>query len=164
MRNDGASTKAGYCSICHSPNLRKYNERIKEGWKVPALDDLARTLGDKGWSRQTWYSHKRHYTAPVKFVDDANKGLVVQGPDGETKKLQIRKGSNQEFLETVRDIGLTKALNDPGSITIEQALKATQILEGKKAGHGDSVKVLIGIVTGHKPSYEVIDGEAVEVS
>ena len=156
-------TKEGYCSICHSPNLGKYNDRIKEGWNAAQLDNLAVSLGDKGWNRQTWYAHKKHYIAPVKFVEDAKKGIVVSGPDGE-RKLQIKKGSNQEFLETVRDIGLTKALNDPDSITIEQALKAVQILEGKKQGTDASVKILIGIVTGKPPAYEVIDGTATEVS
>lgn len=153
----------GYCVICHSPNLKKINDRIREGWNAAQLDELARSLGDKGWTRQTWYSHKRHYTAPVKFVNDAKKGLVTVDEDGNARKLAIKRGSNQEFLETVRDIGLTKALNNPDSITIEQALKATSILEGRKAGHGAEVKVLIGIVTGDKPSYEIIDGEATEV-
>lgn len=150
--------KAGYCSICHSPNLKKINDRVREGWNAAQLNEFAMSLGDPPRHRQTWYGHKPHAsTAIEKFVQTTQ----VQVAD---KPVQIKKTSNTEFLETVRDIGMAKAINDPSSVTIEQALKATQVLEGRKDKSSDSIKILIGIVTGHSPSIEVVEGEAREVS
>jgi len=115
-------------------------------------------LGDPSRNRQTWYNHKPHAsTAVEKFV--ATK--TIQTSEG--GDLAIKKTTNTEFLETIRDIGMTKAINDPSSVTLEQAIKATSILEGRKDKTSDYVKILIGIVTGHGPSLEVIEGEAKEV-
>jgi len=151
------SGKVGFCAICNSPNVAKINRKVREGWNASQLNEYVKGLGEPGWIRQTWYTHKPHAQTAEARVTEA-KSLQVT-PE---RAVAIRQASNTDFLEAVRDIGYTKAIENPDSVTLEQALKAVSILEGRKSSAADSVKVLVGIFTGSAPSY-IIEGEAREV-
>lgn len=144
--------KRGHCAICSSPLAESINQMIRDGKNTTDIRAFVTAAGQTPWSRPTIYNHKDHALTPEKALVKAVR-----------QDLQIRKGSNQEFLEVVRDIGLARAEADPESITIDQALKATQILEGRK-DKTDSLAILVAFVTGNRPADVVIEGEAREVT
>ena len=144
--------KRGHCSICASPLADSINAMIRDGKNATQIRDFVTAAGQEPWSRPTIYNHRTHALTPEKQLVKAAR-----------QDLQIRQGSNTEFLETVRDIGLAKAVADPESITVDQALKATSILEGRKEKN-DSLAILVAFVTGNKPAGVVIEGEAREIS
>jgi len=75
----------------------------------------------------------------------------------------IRKTTNQQFLETVRDIGMSKAMSDPDLVDVNHALKAVALMEAKR-DRGDSITLILAqIVTGHRPADLVIEGTAEEI-
>lgn len=157
----------GSCSICASTHASEYNSLIVEGLNVPQLNAVAARY-QEGWSRPTWYRHTDHAKAgenPIRAGSGGHpRALVPQEPP---KPLEIRKSSNQEFLETIRDIGYSKALERPEAVTMEQALKAASILEGRKDRDANQTKIMIGLFTGSMPQQvvvETVEGEAVEVS
>jgi hypothetical protein len=83
------------------------------------------------------------------------RDLMVRPPS----ELVVRSTSNVEFLQTIRDIGLAKAQADPESVSIEHALKAVNILEGKRDGGADIKIVFASIAVGQPPPMVVIGGE-----
>jgi len=109
------------------------------------------------FARQTLYAHKEHITDPrVSFVSQARSNPV------------IKPVNNRDFLEAVRNAGAARAVADPESVSVDQALKATQIMMNDKKGHDSLTLVLMKVMTGHIS--EVIDepmlieGEFTEVS
>lgn len=149
MRGQG---KKGHCSICSSPLAESVNQMIKDGKNASDIRAFVLAAGQTPWSRPTIYSHKDHVLSPEKQLVKAVR-----------QDLQIKKGSNTEFLEVVRDIGLARAVQDPESISVDQALKATQILESRKE-KTDNLAILVAFVTGNRPAGVVIEGEAREVT
>lgn len=103
--------------------------------------------------RETIYSHRDHVTAGQdKLVNWRERAPVV-----------IKQTTNQQFLEAVRDIGMSKAMADPDLVSVDHALKAVAQMENKR-DRGDSITLILAqIITGHRPADLVIEGEAQEV-
>lgn len=151
MRGQG---KPGFCSICASPLAASINKLLAEGANARQVRDFVASAGVTPWSRPTMYNHRDHAMGPEK--------RVVQIAEQQRKALAIRKSSNTEFLEAVRDIGMAKAESNPEEISIDQAMKAAQILESRKE-RNDNFALLVAFVTGNKPAGVIIEGEATEV-
>lgn len=147
--------KPGYCSLCAWEHAAKLNKGIRDGWNSTQASEFAGKLG-KTFNRRTFYSHKPHAISPEQ--------RVIQFAEQGSKALTIRKTSNTSFLESLRDIGYSKAIDDPDQISIEHALKAVSILEGRKDKGGDQINLLVLISTGHRPPMEIIEGEARDVT
>mgnify|MGYP000158753089 CR=1 FL=1 len=143
----------GYCKLCaweHSPELDK---GIRAGWNAAQAGEWAKKYAFS-FNRQSFYKHKVHALTPEQ--------RVVQIAETKKKALDIKRGSNTNFLEAIRDIGYSKAIEDPDQISIDHALKAVALLEGRKDKSSDQLAILISVVTGQQPPTVVIEGEAVE--
>lgn len=149
--------KTGYCKICASPDAPVFIRGAREGgkkgtgWNAAEAQEAGRLYG-LSFNRQTWYAHLEHAkTGEQRLVQAAEKVL-------ESGLVPV-KTSNKGFLEAVRDLGMAKALANPESVSIDQALKAVQIMESKKDKGGDTLAILVQFVTNQPPAI-VIDGEA----
>lgn len=149
--------KTGYCKLCawsHAPEL---DRGVRQGWNAAQAQEWAKRYGFT-FNRQTYYAHKPHALSPEQRVIQAAEKKMRQ-------TAVIRKGSNQTFLEAVRDIGFTKAIEDPDSITIDHALKAASLLEQREKKGGDVINLLVSVSTGsYNPAAVEVIGEAVEVN
>jgi hypothetical protein len=145
------------CLLCNSPQVEEINRGIRNGWNS---GEYARQMSKYGKpvDRQVFYNHRK------KHVDGMPGTALVAVPHDDAKPLVIRKSSNSEFLETVRDVGLARVERDPEGVTLDQALKAASILEGRKSNHGDQINLLVKVVTGHASSAYTIEGEYTEVN
>ena len=135
----------GYCKVCASPNVAQINKMLRDGRTSTKIIEWAGEFGEH-FVRQTLYKHKEHITDPkTTFVERAKKNPI------------IKRASNEEFLDAVRDAGMAKVLDDPDSVSIGQALKAAQIsMNAKKTNNGIQL-VLVGVMTGRAD--DVIEGE-----
>lgn len=123
------------------------------------LNDWLKTkvIDFKPVARQTIYSHREHVRAPEDRVVQA-----AQRRDMQHGK-QPRRTSESEFLDAVISLGHANALADPSAVTVDQALKATQIKQQAKS-KGDAHQTLVAIFTGnYRPPEVVIEGEVKEV-
>lgn len=146
---------SGFCKLCDRPEGNKYVQGAREGWNFKQASEVAATYGFS-FARNTWFNHKRHaMTAEQRVMQAADKI-----PD---RALTVRKTSNQDFLEAVRDIGMRNAQAFPGEVTLDHALKAVQIMEAKKEKPSDAMSIVVAFITNNTPAYDVIDGEAREV-
>jgi hypothetical protein len=148
--------RPGFCKLCaweHEPEL---NKLMKAGRNAAQTAQWAKDKHGFTFNRQTFYSHKGHITAP--------EDKVIAYADREKRGLQpvIRNATNKQFLEAVRDIGYTQAMNDPESVSLDHALKAAGLLEQSKQKTGDITLVFAQVVTGHSPDV-IVEGEAREV-
>lgn len=149
--------RQGYCKLC------SFDEpKVQDGFDARVLDYSPKKLneylakhGIPPVNRQTIYSHREHVRAPEDRVVNAKlKRDLEHGK-------QPRRTSESEFLDAVIALGHENALLDPSAVTVDQALKATQIKSAAKA-KGDAHQTLVAIFTGnYDPS--VIEGEAKEV-
>lgn len=151
--------QTGYCKICAHPQagprliMAAQDKRTaKEAQAIAALYGLS-------FTRQTWYAHLQHSQS---LVAQPAEGKAVAPPSKPFTSSDIKKSSNTQFLETIRDIGYTRAVEHPEEITIEQSLKAVSILEGRKDKSTDHLSILVQFVTGNAPAV-VIEGEATEI-
>ncbi len=133
----------GYCKLCASDLVPKINEMLRNGKNAAQIQKWCKEY-NLTFARQTLYTHKEHITDPkTSFVDKARANPV------------IKRVSNRDFLEAVRDAGAARAMQDPESVSVDQALKATQIMMQDKRGHDGLTIILVKAVTGHID--EVID-------
>lgn len=146
--------KPGYCSLCVHPGVKAINRIINEGGNAGRVNAYLEQTYDKGVDRRTIYAHREHALSP--------ENKVIQAAEIGRKQLTIRKTSTTEFLESLRDIGFSKAIEDPEKVSIEHALKAAQILESRKDRGGDQLNILIAISTGQAPPILIEDGQVVE--
>jgi hypothetical protein len=147
-------SKPGYCKVCAWAGVRPLNKLLNNGSTIPAALDYAKSQGLE-CARRTMASHKTHALTP--------ENAVIQLAEQGRRAMTIRKTSNVGFLESLRDIGFSKAIDDPDRVSLDHALKAVSILEGRKDKTGDQINILVAISAGHRPPI-VIEGEAVEVS
>lgn len=154
----GKTGVPGYCSICASPNAPAYVKGARDGWNAAQFNDFAAMNGEK-WTRQTWYTHKKHAMTGEQLIVAAAK---VQR-EGALTVRDIKKSSNDEFLGAIRDLGMARALNSPEDVTVADALKSVSIMEGRKEKTGDSINILVSFMTGQPPMH-VIEGVAHDVS
>ena len=146
------SGKTGFCSICRHPKVKVINEVIAGGGSYSAALDRGEEFGIK-FAKATFYNHKSHATSTL--ITDAEKArknpIMPTGP-----------GSNRGFLEAIRDLGMKKALENPETVTVNQALRAASILSDKEGKHVAIEIVLAKALQGTPP--ELIEGSWSEAS
>lgn len=143
----------GYCKLCAWDQAKAFNAAVNSGLNAAQALRWAEARG-MTFTRQTFYKHKPHALTP----ENAVVAVAEQG----RKALTIKKTSNVGFLEAIRDIGYSKAIEDPDKISIEHALKAAAILESRKEKAGDHLTILIGVMTGHRQP-TIIDAESTTI-
>ena len=152
----------GYCKLCSlsEPKLQDEFDRRVLDYTPRQLNTWLRERVEnfKDISNPTIYKHREHVKHPKDRVVS-----VVEKRKREGNYLPQRT-SEQQFLDSIITLGYDKAMNDPDSVTIDHALKATQIKSQAKQ-KGDAHNVLVQIFTGNVPSLGgmVIEGEAVEL-
>ena len=140
--------KTGFCSLCRHPKVKALNEVIKAGGSYSAaLDEMAQY--DWRFAKATFYTHRDHSTSAL--VTDAEKA----------RKNPVVPQSNKAVLEAIRDLGMAKALADPDSVTVNQALRAASIL-AEKESRTEGVLVILAKALQGPPTPatpEIIEGE-----
>lgn len=142
-------SKTGFCSICRHPKVKIVNEVIAGGGSYTAALDRAEVAGFR-FSKGTFYSHKAHAESPL--LTDADKA----------RKSPIVPQSNKAVLEAIRDLGMKRAMENPESVTINQALRAASILAEKESKQDHILVVLAKELQGPLNNVEVIEGEYTE--
>lgn len=148
--------KDGYCKICAHPEAWRFIEGAKKGgksgkgWNSSEAIEAGEKYGLK-FTRLTWYNHVAHLDSAEERVAKAAQAA------GRAGRVPV-KTTNPQFLETIRDLGMARALADPDSVSIDQALKAAQILEAKKEKGQDSLAILVQFTVGAPPPV-VIHGQ-----
>lgn len=168
LRGTPGFGRSGFCSICASPNAIEYVAGARKGWNAKQFNEAAEANGES-WNRQTWYSHLRHAKSGEQHLIQAAEKVRRQGA---LTVGDIKKSSNAQLLEAIRDIGMAKALANPDDVTIDQALKAVQIMEGRKEKGSDALNILIAFTTGaqlptvivERSQPEIIEGTAEEIT
>ena len=154
MRGAG---KPGFCKVCAFEHEPEINQKLKAGYNAARINEYTQDKWGFSANRQTWYSHKKHITAP----EDKVVSLVARK---KSEMPVIRKTTNRQFLEAVRDLGMTRAMDNPEEISIDHALKATQILENSREKSGDITLILARVVMDRmSPADVIVEGEVVEV-
>lgn len=141
----------GYCKVCDSPHKGEVNKRMKRG---DSIASIARYLEEKESpiSEPTLRSHRKHITDPkTTFVENARKNPV------------IKKASTRDFLQSLVDVGAAKIEADPDAVSIDQSIRAAQIIENTKEKQVDALLQLARMLMGRPPQPEYIEGEYVEV-
>jgi hypothetical protein len=156
--------KPGFCKICAHPEAHRFILGAREGgksgkgWNSSEAMEAGKAYGIT-FSRQTWYQHLEHaQTGEMRVIQAAQK---VRESSALTIS-DIKKTSNLDVLEAIRDLGMARALQSPDEVTVDQALKAVQIMESRKDKGGDTLNILVQFTTGQPPPL-VIEGEAREV-
>ncbi len=140
----------GYCKICASSLLPQINKMIAEGANAAKIARWAKEFNFT-FARQTLYAHKEHITDPrTSFVDKARRNPV------------IKKVSNNQFLEAIRDAAAAKAVEAPELVSIDHGLKAAQILQNDKKGADGIMLVLMKVMSGNQE--DVVEGEFTDVT
>jgi hypothetical protein len=143
-------SKTGYCSICRQPQVKVVNDAIAGGASFPAALERAQEKGFK-FSKATFFKHKDHATSPI--LTDAENA----------RKKSIVPKNNRAVLEAIRDLGMQKALENPESVTVNQALRAASILAEKESRQDHILIVLAKALQQEGPPVEVIEGEFTEL-
>ena len=142
----GFGTK-GYCKICAWKYASEFNKLVaRHDWNAGEAGRWAKTKGGFTFDRGVYYKHKKeHLTSPRRnWVDEA-------------RKKPLRKISTEEYLEAVKDAAVAQIDpdqgGDPAAVTMEQGLKAAQILQASKkpTGNVDVRIVLARLVSGRAP-------------
>jgi len=122
----------GYCKICASEVASQINRKIKLGDKLVDIRQWAIDEKKFSFSAPTLTAHVKHITDPkTTFVEAARENPV------------IRRVTQEEFLRTLVDIGAQKATEDPGSVTINHAIRAASILEAKRDKDQGAINILV---------------------
>jgi hypothetical protein len=151
--------RQGYCKLCSfdEPTVQDAFDKRVLDYSPAQLNAWLKTKGIDPVNRQTIYSHREHVKAPEDRVVQARQRRdMAHGK-------QPRRTSESEFLDAVIALGHENALLDPGSVTVDQALKATQIKQAAKA-KGDAHQTLVAIFTGnYNEPATVVEGESREI-
>ena len=143
-------SKTGFCSICKQPKVKVINDAIKAAASFTAALEIAEDNGFR-FAKATFYSHKEHVTSPL--LTDAEKARANP---------VVQPRSNKAVLEAIRDLGMAKAIADPDSVTVNQALRAAAILAEKESKTEGILVVLAKALQG-APAQEVIEGSFTEM-
>jgi hypothetical protein len=148
-----------WCRLCGEPWTPDLDKGIRESkWNANQVNEWLKRHGESA-SRELVYKHRDHVMGP--------QTAIIKAGANARKELTIREASNDVFLEAIRDIGYSKAIENPQSVTLDHAIKAVGILEGRKGKSGDILNLLIAVVSGHRPEIEVngtvIEGEVREL-
>lgn len=150
----------GSCKICrwvHEGELNaKYIEDSKAFNAAKALQ-WADGKYEFRFVRQTFYTHTREHlkSAEDRFVEKAEREIA------RASRGTVKNASNDDFLQAVIDLGMSKALDAPETVGIDHALKAVSIREARKDRVNSLTLVLAGFITGNKPVYTPIDSDII---
>jgi len=142
----------GYCRVCASELKGEVNKRLNRGDTIVSIE---RYLKDREYpvSQPTIRKHREHITSPkTTFVEKARQNPA------------IRRGiTTNDFLQTLVEIGATRAAEAPESVSLDQSIRAAQIIEGRKDKQVDALVTIARMLMGQAPRPEIIEGEYVEV-
>lgn len=151
--------KPGYCKLCslQPPRLQdEFDQRVLD-YSPVKLNAWMKTRVE-GWKpadRATVYKHRKHVMHPQdKVVNAVQRRAQNHG-------VQAPRTSEQEFLDAVIAAGRANLTANPEAITVDQALKATQISQQGKQ-RGDANQTLVAIFTGNYKPEDIIEGEYTE--
>lgn len=158
------STQSGACKLCSWPFEGELNRKIRDAgfdakdrpkFNAAMAERWAKDKYDFAFTRQTYYKHLDHIRHPAdKYVAASHKPRA----DGEL----IRSSSNDDLLQAVIDLGMQRIEADPGSVSIDHALKAVQIRESRREKGQDMLLVFAKIVTGQGAVAGLLPAPAVE--
>ena len=162
----GGFGKQGYCKLCSFEDPRvqdAFDKRcgLRKGkgyaYSPAALNEWLKEKGiDVRATRNTIYNHRIHVMHPKdRMVTAVQKRTIDHG----TLPARV---SNDEFLSTVIALGQQRAVSDPNEVTIDQALKATQIKANTK-DRSNAQAMLVQIFTSGGTEPTIIEGEVKEV-
>ncbi len=147
--------KQGYCKLCSFDDhvvQDKFDQRVQD-YSPAKLNDWLATKGIDAVNRQTIYNHREHVKAPE---DRMVQAVVKRDLEHGKQPARVRE---IDFLDAVISLGHANALADPSNVTIDQALKATQIKAAAKA-KGDAHELLVAIMTGnYEEAPTIVEGE-----
>lgn len=131
--------QTGYCRVCASSLKAEINKRLVRHESTPSIIAWAKPKGFSV-SKPTLLKHKKHITdSKTTFVDKAKANPA------------IRRVSHTEFLESVVSAGAKRVEENPEDVTIDQSIRASQVLESRKDKTGDALNILILALTGNRP-------------
>ena len=137
----------GYCRVCASSLKAEINKRLVRGESIPSIISWGKTK-DFSVSKPTLLKHKKHITDPkTTFVQNAQKNPA------------IKRVSHTDFLESVVSAGAKRVEENPDDVTIDQSIRASQVLESRKDKSGDALNILILALTGNRPLQLTEEGE-----
>lgn len=147
--------KPGFCKICVHPGAQFINarrEREGEAFNARLASDMASSLDpDFKFTRQTWYAHLDHITHPLVTAVEKSKRNPVITPKTTTG-----------VLESIRDMGMQNAIENPETVTVDHALKAATELNRKGQTVDEVVIVMAKVMSGQVRAEEIV-GEWREV-
>ena len=150
---------AGYCKLCSfdEPKIQDAFDKRVLDYSPRRLNEWLKNLGIPAVDRNTVYNHRNHVRNPRdRMVRAVQKRQLEHG------SLPARV-SEQEFLDAVIAMGQARAMADPEAVTIDHALKATQIKAQSKS-KGNAHQVLIQLFTGRMPAEaNVTEGDYQEI-
>lgn len=130
------------------------NHRFK--YSADALREWLREHDLGAPALPTIYQHREHVAHPKDRLVSAVKKRELTGY---TPRAKV---GEEEFLDTIISLGHQRISQNPDEVTIDQALKATQIRANMKR-QGQDVKQLVAIFTGGQPPpQDIIEGEVRE--
>lgn len=154
----------GYCTLCSLKDLRAADSIDK---RCRALKENGRNefsyseirlhmseLGIKPVSRATIDKHRQHVRHPKERVVTA-----VQRSQSAAVATPAQVG-HDEFLQSLVSLGAQRIAENPGEVTVDQALKAAQI-QVQREKKGQTTNVLVQLFT--QGPEVVVEGEAREV-
>jgi hypothetical protein len=141
------------CKIDRSVLGKEINKRLARGDSANNIIAWARTK-EFDLSRPTIYTHKAAITDPkTAFVEEARSSNPT-----------LKRVTPAEFLQTVVDVGALIAAEDPGSISINHALKAAGELEKRTNKQIDVLMFFAEKMQRRlEPPTELIEGEYKEI-
>jgi hypothetical protein len=145
----------GYCKLCSfvDPKLQdQFDQRVLD-YTAGQLNDWLASRQVATVNKETIYKHRKHVQNPKdKFVTAIARREQAHG-------VQPARVSEQDFLDAVVSQGLRRVIDSPDEVTINHALKATQIKTASKS-KGDAHNILIQLFTGRVPAgMAVLEGE-----
>lgn len=145
----------GYCKLCSFDDFKlqdEFDKRVLD-YTPKEMNEWLVQHGTRAVDRNTIYKHRDHVRNPKdRMVRAVQKRQLEHG-------VQPARVNEHEFLDAVIAMGQARAMADPEAVTIDQALKATQIKAQSKA-RGSAHNVLIQLFTGRMPAETtVIEGE-----
>lgn len=146
-------SKTGFCSVCRSEKVKVVNEVIEAGGSFNEALVIAQENGFT-FSKGTFFRHKTHITSAL--ITDA---------EAARKNPVVLPKSNKAVLEAIRDLGMRKAVTNPESVTVNQALRAASILNEKETKQDSVIVVLAKALQQQhdEPEIPEISGEYHEV-
>lgn len=139
------------CKLCESSHGQTFKTWARAGMNASEAQAKAEPWGIS-FTRQTWYGHVKHSKPREEQVQDKLEELQELGG------LRVKKVSNTEYLESIRDISAAQITENPEMVKPELGLAAVKILESRKNNQVDQLNLLIGVITGNAIPPLIVSG------